>query len=89
MATVLRTDGTSVFVTPKHGKTFWYDEVYALLGDGVDTIRAMSIGGGEKLVVDEDAPRKANAERNDKASNLAGFPLYGNVLLCKAKEFRS
>lgn len=98
-AIVLYADGSAKEVSPANGKKFAYEEVYALLGPNVTTIRAANALGVGKgglpvpglniLVVDEEAAMKVGRVLNRSASRMVGYLIYGNVLYCGKKQFDS
>ncbi len=86
MATLYKTTGEKVYITPKNKKKFTLRELQNYVGGFVEQI---PIGMGHVLYVNEDG-RLLELQHNRKASELAsqfGYPpIVGNAVYCKAEE---
>lgn len=66
-------------------KGYTLDELYELVGCG--TVEIIPVGAGMILVVDEEG-RRARKPLNRAASLLAGQPIVGAALYCKASRVK-
>ena len=86
MATLYKTNGAKIHVSPKNKKKFTLRELQDLVGGFVAQFKA---GEGHVLVVNEDG-RLLDLQYNRRASELAsqfGYPpIVGNAVYCKAEE---
>jgi hypothetical protein len=85
MATLFKTCGCRVEHEPKAAKGFTLEEVRALIGGGYVRLVNLNLGPRGRsigtLFVDEDGIQKGLAY-NKEASELAGFVVYGDALVC-------
>ena len=90
MATLFKTDGTIVEITPENGKKFNLKEAQGLVGGLVELI---NLGHREMLICNEEGiinglPYNHNATMKLKeAFGPYAQHLYGDIILCKTKEF--
>ena len=86
MATLFKTNGEKVYITPKNKKNFTLKELQTHVGGFVEQIPA---GECHVLYVNEDG-RLLNLQLNRKASELVkqfGYtPIVGDAVYCEEKE---
>lgn len=90
MATLFKTDGTIINITPDNGKKFKLQEAQELVGG---LVQLVDLGHREMLICNEEGiilglPHNANASKKLKEA-YGGYAqeLYGDIILCKTKEF--
>lgn len=73
MATFIPADDTQPTreVTPKNGRDFTFQELYALIGCSV--IELVHLPNGHLMVIDEEGKFTSEPQRNARATKLAGF----------------
>jgi hypothetical protein len=88
MATLFKFDGQQAEVQPENGHNFQLEELYRLLD--CTTIEIVNIADAEDeiLIIDEESRLNPDFLKtyNRDLSNLAGYNLFGNALLCKTNE---
>ena len=86
MATLYKTNGDKVYITPKNKKKFTLRELQNYVGGFVAQFKA---GEGHVLVVNEDG-RLLDLQHNRRASELAkqfGYvPIVGDAVYCTEEE---
>lgn len=80
----LKADTTIEAIRPDNGTNFSYKELQGYVGGYIEIVR---LPNNYILVVDEEG-RLKNKKLNKKASELAGQPIVGDVVLCKSKMVR-
>lgn len=99
VATLIKTDGTKVELTPANGKSFKYDEMKGMIGNYIEPITLMYYTNDKdfkKMNFICNAEGAINgSDLNKDASDLLRWilgpgaqKLYGNVVFCPNKLFR-
>jgi len=87
MAMLLKTDGTSVTITPKNGTDFSFEECYPLLA--CDTIQIVETSDGRILLIDEEGKLK-DRPVNQAATALYRYghidPIVGHAIVCDSEQ---
>lgn len=85
MAQLIRTDGRVAVVEtvhPKDGHKFTLQEYYKLINcEWIDMLTVYPNGRHQELIVDDNG-RQKGLPVNKMASQIAGFVVVGDVLLC-------
>jgi hypothetical protein len=95
MATLYKTDGTTVEVQPENGSDFQLGELYRLIGCDMIEVVQLPRRDGEIMVIDEEG-KLTNQPRNASASRIAWYSngirdddcIVGNALVCASKELK-
>lgn len=74
---LIKTDGSQTIITPINGKEFSLGEIQNFVDGYVEIIQ---LGKSKKMYVNEEG-LLAKLPMNEVASNLAGQPIVGNVLV--------
>lgn len=80
----LKSDTTVEAIRPDNDTDFSYKELQGYVGGYIEIVR---LPNSYILVVDEEG-RLKNKKLNKKASELAGQPIVGDVVLCNSKMVR-
>ncbi len=83
MAIIIKISGEIINnIEPKNGKTFSLEELQKAV-NGYIQIISISKGkyAGKLMVVDEEGLLKPNPQLNEKASQIAGQPIVGQVII--------
>lgn len=80
----LKADTTVEAIRPDNGTDFSCRELQGYVGGYIEIVR---LPNNYILVVDEEG-RLKNKKLNKKATELAGQPIVGDVVLCKSKMVR-
>jgi hypothetical protein len=80
----LKADTTVEAIRPDNGTDFSFKELQGYVGGYIEIVR---LPNNYILVVDEEGLLKQK-KLNKKASELAGQPIVGDVVLCKSKMVR-
>lgn len=80
----LKADTTVEAIRPDNGTDFSLKELQGYVGGYIEIVR---LPNNYILVVDEEGELKQK-KLNKKASELAGQPIVGDVVLCKSKMVR-
>lgn len=86
---ILKTDGTEVEVTPKNGKDFTLDELYAIVGTNDPMIQIVPLRSKGEILVCHDNGIAMGLPPNDNATMYCAVDVYlgpqgivGDVLIC-------
>lgn len=88
MATIFKTDGTSLEVEPKNGKDFGLQELYQIVG--CNMIEIVYLPDKMILVIDEEG-KLQDKPINCQATILCKMSddyIVGDALLCKQKQVK-
>jgi hypothetical protein len=103
MADLIKTDGTRCKISPKNGEWFTLEELYDYIDCGMVELIYLNNSAhdegdpeGKILIGDEEARLKPFADINIDATIMyrmswevgSSYHIFGNVILCKSKEFR-
>lgn len=81
MATLLHTDGTATELAPRNGQRFTLAELQEVVGGYIEIVlRGRAIPRGSCLVVNEEGMLDG-LPVNERASEMAGQTIVGNVLV--------
>jgi len=83
-AMLIKSDGTTVAVSPSNGTDFALSEVQKLVGGYVELVR---IGPGRIMLINEDG-LSLGLPTNAKASKLFPPKIVGDVVTCDGSMFR-
>lgn len=88
MATLYKTDGSTIEVEPKSKeKGFQLEELYEMIG--CDLIEIVRLPDNEHiLIVDEEGAIKDGVPYNDIVSFMFWTHIFGNALYCKTNEIK-
>ncbi len=81
MAMLINADGTGREVLPKKGKEFSLEELQGFVGGYIELVRYF---GGQMMVNEDGRPKGLPV--NIRASELAGMPIVGPVVIGSKKE---
>ena len=84
MAKVYFTDGSEQEVFPDNGTDFKLNELQAFVGGFIEVVYLMN---RDIMVVNEEGAL-LNLPFNRKASEMAGIPVVGDVLVCNSEMVR-
>lgn len=84
MATIYKTDGTEENIQPKNGKDFKLKELQPVVEGYVEIVR---LRDGRIMVVNEEG-MLMKLPYNRIASQIAGQPIVGNVLVCERWQIK-
>ena len=91
MATLYKTDGTKVEVSPANGKDFKYDELKGFVEGYIEIV---NLGKKKVMVVNEEG-KLMNLPVNNEATRIMAEMLpmsrdyiVGNALVCKTSEIK-
>lgn len=91
MATLYKTDGTKVEVSPANGKDFKYDELKNFVGGYIEIV---NLGKKKVMVVNEEG-KLIGLPANNEATRIMAEMLpmsrdyiVGNALVCKTSEIK-
>lgn len=89
MAKLLKTDGTSIEITPANGTDFSFAECYPLLD--CSTIQIVETSDGRILLIDEEG-KLADKPVNGPATALYIFgsqdPIVGHAIVCDSDQLK-
>lgn len=84
MAKIIKSDGTERNVEPRNGGDFSLSEMQRIVGGFIEIV---TLKDGQLMVVNEEG-MLLEMPYNQKASELYGQPVVGNVLVCNDDQIK-